>query len=212
VRFLSIALPAGVLAFLEARVVDAPVAVHLAIAAAVALLWAGLATLLTARLRRTPARAAAAAGAVVVAAAMLLAPGVVLHLMFGAPADYLAVQQSPATTGTVGYYATLNPLTEWVLIPLALHLAWPTPAARRPALLAAAVFYLERVSTYLYFAPAILSWPHTPTSPALVGEVAVWLQLDWARVAVDALAVVLFARAALVAAAGAPTRVEASAA
>jgi hypothetical protein len=206
VRFLLIALPAGVLAFLEARVVDAPVAVHLAIAAVTALIWAALATLVATRLRHTPMRAASAAGAVVVAAAMLLAPGVVLHLMFGAPADYLAVQQSPATTGTVGYYATLNPLTEWVLVPLALHLTWFRPAARRPALIAAVLFYLERVATYLYFAPTILGWPGTPTTPELVDQVAVWLQLDWVRVAVDAVAVVLFARAALVSAAGAPTR------
>jgi hypothetical protein len=197
VRHLLIALPAGVLAFLEARVVDAPLVVLLAIAVAVAVVWTGLATLVAARLRPTPTRAAAAAGTAVVAATMLLAPGVVLHLMFGAPADYLAVQQSPAGLGTVGYYATLNPLMEWVLVPLALYLAWPDRAARRPALAAATLFYLERAATYLYFAPAILAWPGTPTTPALLAEVDLWLRLDWTRVAVDALAVALFARAAL---------------
>lgn len=205
-RSLLVALPAGVLAFLEARVVDAPVFVHLAIAAAVALVWAGLAALVAARLRRTPTRAAAVAGAVAIAAAMLLAPGVVLHLMFATPAGYLAVQQSTAGSGTVGFYATLNPLTEWVLVPLVLFLAWPQPAARRPALVAAVLFYLERAVTYLYFAPALLAWPRTPTTPALLAEVDVWLRLDWTRVAVDALVVLLCARAALAAAAAAPAR------
>jgi hypothetical protein len=201
VRHLSIAALAGVLAFLEARAVAAPLVVHLAVAVAVAGVWTALATLVAARLRRTPARTATVAGAVAIAAAMLMAPGVVLHLMFGDPGTYLAVQQSPAVTGTVGYYATLNPLTEWVLLPLALLLCWSNPHSRRPALIAAGLFYAERVATYLYFAPAILSWPGTPTTPALVDQVGLWLQLDWLRVAVDAAVVVLFGRAALAAAA-----------
>ena len=200
-RHLLIATPAGVLAFLQARAIPASVLVHLAVAAAVALLWYGLATAVAARLRRTPTRAAATAGFAAIAAAMLMAPGIVLHLMFSAPAAYLEVQQSSAGTGTVGYYATLNPLTEWVLAPLALLLCWPDPATRRPAVAAAVLFYLERAATYLYFAPAILSWPGASTSPALIDQVGLWMQLDWLRIAVNALTIVLFGRAALAAAA-----------
>jgi hypothetical protein len=98
---LVIAALAALLAFLEARAFEAPLAVEILVAAAWALLWTGAATLVTRRLRPTIARAAVAAVAVALAGAMLLAPGLILHLMFGAPADYLALQQSRSGASTV---------------------------------------------------------------------------------------------------------------
>jgi hypothetical protein len=51
-----------------------------------------------------------------------------------------------------------------------------------------AVLYVERVITYLYFAPTVLSWQKTTpaqTTPALLDEVSRWQHLDLARVPVD---------------------------
>jgi hypothetical protein len=77
-------------------------------------------------------------------------------------------------------------------------------------LVIAALYYLERVATYLYFAPAILSWPNARTTPALLDEVALWLQLDWARIFVDAVTMALFALAAIKTAAAPPRTIAAA--
>jgi hypothetical protein len=63
-------------------------------------------------------------------------------------------------------------------------------ARRRPGLLV--VLYIERVITYLYFAPTVLSWQDT--TPALLDEVSRWMRLDLARSPVDwfLLAVLMF--------------------
>jgi hypothetical protein len=59
------------------------------------------------------------------------------------------------------------------------------------------VLYIERVITYLYFAPTVLSWQDTTpaqTTPALLDEVSRWMRLDLARSPVDwfLLAVLMF--------------------
>jgi hypothetical protein len=192
--YVVIAALASMLGFLEARVIDAPWPVEVGVGLLVGLVWTVLAALVARAVRPGPRRAATVAITAIVASAMLLAPGIILHLMYGAPADYLAVQQSRAASATVAYYATLNPLSEWVLIPLAVYLAWPEPARRRPIVIAATIYYLERLTTYLYFAPHILGWSHEPATPALIDSVGTWLTLDWARIAVNAVCIVLLAR------------------
>ena len=195
--YLIVVAAAALLGFLEFRVVDAPLLVQVAFGLALGGLWTGLGVLVTRRLRRSPRRAAGTAMAAAIANAMLLAPGIILHLMYSTPTRYLAVQQSPAGASTVAYYAILNPLTEWVLVPLALWLAWPDRRTRTPILVAAALYYLERAATYLYFAPAILAWPHRQTTPTLLEQVTVWLHLDVARMVVNGVAIALFAVSAL---------------
>jgi hypothetical protein len=197
VQLLILGALASLLGFLESRAVDAPLVAHVGAGVLFGVVWVSVAALVARRLRHSPRRTAAVAMAVALASAMLLAPGVILHLMYHAPASYLAVQQSDAGSGTVAYYAILNPLTEWLLVPLALHLAWPDRATRVPALLAAGLYYAERVTTYLYFAPAILAWPGRPVTPRLLDEVAVWLHLDVARMVVNGVAILLFTTVAL---------------
>lgn len=82
----------------------------------------------------------------------------------------------------------VNTPREWLLVPLALLVNWHLPRRRRLLVAAVAVLYLERVITYLYFAPTVLSWQDTTpaqTTPALVAEVGRWMRLDLARTPVD---------------------------
>ncbi|WP_279580396.1 hypothetical protein [Fodinicola feengrottensis] len=124
---------------------------------------------------------------------MLLTPGILLELMmFPNPDAYLSMIQT-AGNGTVGFYATFNPLTEWILVPLALFFNWRSPVRRKIAIVAAVLYYLERVATYLYFAPAVLRWQGSQKSAELVQQqVGGWLSIDWMRMAVDGLTIVLF--------------------
>jgi hypothetical protein len=122
---------------------------------------------------------------------IMLGAGLILHLMVGSPEAYLALQQS-GTEGDLYFYATLNPLTEWVLVPLALFFNWKDPRRRKLVVTAAAIYYAERLATYFYFGPVIASWPNAQPSAELLDEVSLWLTLDWVRIVVGIPMILLF--------------------
>jgi hypothetical protein len=114
--------------------------------------------------------------------------GLLLDLTFPTAASYLAMNQTPAGPNHSLAYGLVNTPREWLLVPLALLLNWHLPRRRRLLLAMVAVLYVERVITYLYFAPTVLSWQETTpaqTTPALLEEVARWMRLDLAREPVD---------------------------
>jgi hypothetical protein len=166
------------------------------VGAVTGLLWAGLAALLARPLLRL--RDTVAADLITVSAAFVvmltLGAGLAQHVMYPTPEAYLGLMQSPASGGATGLYVALNPLVEWLLMPAALALAWHRSRQRRLLLAAGGVYYLQRLATYLYFAPTVLGWTHGAT----LAEVGLWITLDVARMALD-LAVVAILVTAIVA-------------
>jgi hypothetical protein len=121
-------------------------------------------------------------------AAIVVGFGLLVDLTYPTAASYLAMNQTPAGPNHSLAYGLVNTLREWLLVPLALLLSWHLPRRRRLLLAAVAVLYLERVVTYLYFAPTVLGWQDTTpaqTTPALLEEVRRWMTLDLARLPVD---------------------------
>ncbi|WP_163512908.1 hypothetical protein [Fodinicola acaciae] len=194
-KLVVIAIVASILGFLEARFTNLPVLAAIGIGVAGGVVWTALAFGVSRWIRRHRTLDAANGSALAVAlvATMLLTPGLLLETMMFPTADaYLTMIQSGAGSGTVAFYATFNPLTEWILVPLALYFNWPHTGRRRVAIAAATVYYLERASTYLYFAVQILHWQHTPKTPDLLAAVDLWLSVDWTRMAVDGLMILAF--------------------
>jgi hypothetical protein len=128
-------------------------------------------------------------------AAIVIGAGLLLDFMFPSAESYLAMNQSDAGPNQTAFYGIFNTLREWLFVPLALLLSWHLPRRRRLLVVVVAVLYIERVITYLYFAPTLLDWQDTTpaeTTPALLDEVRQWLLLDWARAPVDWLVLVAF--------------------
>jgi putative flippase GtrA len=121
-------------------------------------------------------------------AAIVVGFGLLLDLTFPTAESYLAMNQTAAGPRHSFAYGLVNTPREWILVPLALLLNWHLARRRRLLLAAVAVLYIERVITYLYFAPTVLSWQDTipaQTTPALLEEVSRWMRLDLARTPVD---------------------------
>jgi hypothetical protein len=121
-------------------------------------------------------------------AAIVVGFGLLLDLTYPTAESYLAMNQTAAGPNHSFAYGLVNTPREWVLVPLALLLSWHLPKRRRLLLAAVAVLYIERVITYLYFAPTVLDWQDTTpaqTTPALLDEVGRWMRLDLARSPVD---------------------------
>ncbi|MGN9845849.1 hypothetical protein ACTMTI_47790 [Nonomuraea sp. H19] len=159
------------------------------------LLWAGVATLLARPLLRL--RDTVAADLTTLSAAFVVmltfGAGLIQHVMYPTPEAYLGLMQSPASGGATGLYMALNPLVEWLLMPAALTLTWHRPRQRRRLLTAATVYYLQRLATYLYFAPTVLGWTHGAT----LAKVDLWITLDVARMALDLAVVAILATAVI---------------
>ena len=121
-------------------------------------------------------------------AAMVVGAGLLLDITFPTADAYLAMNQTQAGPNHSFFYGLVNTPREWLLVPLALLVNWHLPKRRRLLVAAVAVLYVERVITYLYFAPTVLSWQDTTptqTTPALLEEVSRWMRLDLARSPVD---------------------------
>jgi hypothetical protein len=121
-------------------------------------------------------------------AAIVVGFGLLLDLTFPDASSYLAMNQTPAGPNHSFAYGLVNTPREWLLVPLAVLVNWHLPRRRWLLLGAVAVLYLERVITYLYFAPTVLSWQDTipaETTPGLLEEVGRWMALDLARTPVD---------------------------
>jgi hypothetical protein len=166
---------------------------------AAGLAWTALAGLLAGPLLRLRERATVLPAAVALAAALItaltLGAGVVQHLMYPTPEAYLALMRSAAAGGATGLYMMINPLLEWLLVPIALTLAWHS-SQRRWVLIGAAVYYLQRLTTYLYFAPTVLGWSTTGDAVSLP-QVGLWLNLDLARMTLDLTVIAILATTAL---------------
>jgi hypothetical protein len=196
--YLAVGVLVVVLNTLSLRAVGQPVAVGVASGLAWTLLAVPVATAVNRRRDRlghwpdTVALLAAANAAIVVGA------GLLLDITFPSAAAYLAMNQTPAGPNHSFFYGLVNTPREWLLVPLAVLLNWHLPERRRLLVAAVAVVYVERVVTYLYFAPTVLSWQDTTpsqTTPALLEGVGRWMRLDLVRSPVDwfLLAVLLIA-------------------
>jgi hypothetical protein len=88
-------------------------------------------------------------------AAIVIGAGLLLDITFPDAASYLAMNQTEAGPNHSMFYGVFNTLREWLLVPLAVLLSWHLPGRRRLLVAAVVVLYVERVITYLYFAPAV---------------------------------------------------------
>jgi hypothetical protein len=195
--YLLVGILAMVLNALSFRTLDVPIAVGVASGLAWTLLAIPVALFVNRRrepLGHWPDTIALLAAA---NAAIVIGFGLLLDLTFPDAASYLAMNQTQAGPNHSFAYGLVNTPREWLLVPLAVLLNWHLPKRRRLLVVAVAVLYLERVVTYLYFAPTVLGWQDTTpaqTSPALLEEVSSWMRLDLARSPVDwlLLAVLMF--------------------
>ena len=79
------------------------------------------------------------------------------------------------------FFYAIHGLFEWVLMPALLMLNWHHPTRRRLLVAAAITFYAGRLSSALYFAPHAMDWGEAPATADL-GQVRVWMSLNWVRV------------------------------
>jgi hypothetical protein len=111
---------------------------------------------------------------------MVLGAALLGGLITTTPSDAIDVFQK-AGFGT--FFATIHATFEWVLIPLAVAANWTHPSRRRWLIVVAAVFYVGRLTSSLYFAPHALAWGADPAySPGVLDDVQIWLVLNWIRI------------------------------
>jgi len=164
-------------------VVDASVAM-----AGFGLLWGSAVVALARRAARVGARSAMWADlpiAVAAALALVVVGGSSQALMqYSSPAATVALLQQ---SNSYWFFPVLHGLFEWVLLPAVLMLNWTHPTRRTLLLVAAAVFYLGRISSALYFAPHVFEWARIPVGAPLsietLDDVQLWMKVNWPRFA-----------------------------
>lgn len=179
-------------------------AAGLGLGAAQGALWtlcAALAAVPLSRLRARGGRAAdTSALLATLGAAVLFGPGLYSALTYPTPEAYLDLMLSEDPGAAYTYFMVLNPLMEWVAVPVALLLNWPWPRRRRLLLAGAATYYLVRAWTAFYFAPVTYEWQDSageaPTQ-AQIDQAGTWMTLDWLRIGLDLVVCVAFACATL---------------
>jgi hypothetical protein len=152
------------------------------------------------RIDRLPSRANLWTLVGALAATLLIGGAVSQKMMFSTPDSYLAMIQSGAGDGATGFFIIVNTLLEWIVVPMIVLCSWRLAGRRNLAITAAVIFYAERATTYLYFAPTVLGWTKGPagqTTPALLDQATLWTHLDLTRVLVDAVTVILLLIAVL---------------
>ncbi|MFV2173098.1 hypothetical protein ACFHW2_24555 [Actinomadura sp. LOL_016] len=184
---------------------DVPPAAGVPLGMAAGLLWTGVAALVARPLLRRRARAASRAPEVAallaaLGAELLFGPGLYTHLTYLTGESYLGLMMSEDPGAAYVYFMVLNPLMEWLIIPVAVLLNWSEIRRRTLVVVGASVYFAVRAWTYLYFAPTALSWQNhageTPTQ-AQIDQAQTWLNLDWPRMALDLTVGVCFAAPAL---------------
>jgi hypothetical protein len=109
----------------------------------------------------------------------VLGASVIVHLLGPSPAAFLHLVKQ-AAYGL--FFAGMHTVVEWLLMPWALMANWWRPMRRRLLIVAAGFFYLGRVASALYFAPAALEWVDNPAvAAANLDQIAVWMRLDVLR-------------------------------
>jgi hypothetical protein len=147
------------------------------------LLWGVVAMLLAPRLARRGACSAGQANTpvyVMLPLALIVLGGSILgHLAGPTPTAFLQLLQQP---GYGLFFFALHVPFEWLLMPWALMVNWHHPTRRRLLIVAAMIFYLGRVASALYFAPAAIYWGlHPAEAAAHLDQVALWIRLDLIR-------------------------------
>jgi hypothetical protein len=148
------------------------------------LLWGIVAMLAAPRLARRGARSAGQANAPVYVmlplACIVLGGAIIGHLTGPTPTAFLRLVRQPGYGRF--FYAVHGPF-EWVLMPWALIVNWTHRTRRRLLIVAAAIFYLGRLASALYFAPRAIHWGRHPAEAAAQrDQVARWIRLDPIRV------------------------------
>lgn len=126
-------------------------------------------------------------------ALMVLGGALLGQLMSGSPQSALALFQQPSYGN---FFFAFHVLFEWVLMPAMLMFNWHDRSRRKLLLVAAAVFYLGRISSALYFAPHAMDWADIPSgaslSSGLLDDVQLWMNLNVIRLILqDALSAAL---------------------
>src|SRR5262249_20700679 len=115
------------------------------------------------------------------------------------PEKVLSFFRAPMDGG-IPFFAALNPLLEWFVVPAALYLNWPNPRRRLWILAGAIPFYLMRIGSYAYFIPAVFDFRAAPVgepvSPEMAAGIATWVRLSVVRFLFDAWLAVAFLIAA----------------
>lgn len=147
------------------------------------LLWGVVAMLVAPRLARRGARSAGQANTPVYVmlplACIVLGGSILGHLAAPTPTAFLQLVQQP---GYRLFFFALHVPFEWLLMPWALIVNWPHLTRRRLLIAAAVIFYLGRVASALYFAPAAIDWGRHPAEAAAhLDQVALWIRLDLIR-------------------------------
>jgi hypothetical protein len=155
--------------------------------AAFGLLWGIGAMLIAPHLARRGAHSAGQANAPIYVmlplACMVLGGSILGHLAGSTPPTFLQLLQQPGYG--LFFYALHSPF-EWLLMPWALIVNWHDSTRRRLLLVAAIIFYLGRIASALYFAPAAISWGQHPAEAAAhFDHVALWIRLDLIRLIVQ---------------------------
>jgi hypothetical protein len=178
----------------------------------------GLAVLVSLRLNRSPRRAMFANAALYVATlAMAALTGVGFQIMpimdisiDQAPQFFADLVRPPIGDAEALPYYVVNTSLEWLLIPAALVLNGWIPKRQRLIVAAAVTFFALRVWSYLYFIPDILDWNQgttgQPLTAAELEQAALWVDLSWIRVAMDAVIAMLLLGAAFIPAVGPRSR------
>lgn len=169
------------------------------------LLWTAVAALAAGPLLRWRARSASRAPEIAALSAalggeLLFGPGLYTHLTYLDGESYLGLMMSEDPGFAFVYFMVLNPLMEWVVIPVAVLLNWEHLRRRGLVLIGAGTYFAVRTWTYLYFAPTALSWQdHAGQAPtqAQIDQAQTWLNLDWPRIALDLFVGLCFATSAL---------------
>ncbi|KAB2342630.1 hypothetical protein [Actinomadura rudentiformis] len=111
----------------------------------------------------------------------------------------------PAADAMGVFFNVANGSTEWLIMPVAVLLAWRVGGRRRHLVVAAAaVFYLVRAWTYLYFGPHVVSIEDAliqsgnVMSADVEADIERWSSLNQIRTALDAIVYALLLLAAFV--------------
>ncbi|PSL00255.1 hypothetical protein CLV63_102382 [Murinocardiopsis flavida] len=164
------------------------------------LLWTLIAALVATRLLRTRTQSGrgpdAAALVATLGGAMIFGPGLYTALTYLTPEAYLGLMLSEDPGAAYIYFMVMNPMMEWLIVPIAVLLNWNWPRRRAAAISGAVVYFAVRTWTAFYFAPVAMGWSASAGSAptqAQLDQAQQWLTLDWPRIVLDLVVCLAFA-------------------
>jgi hypothetical protein len=163
--------------------------------------WTSLLGLITAqvqareRWRTWAANAPVFAG--IVASGVMVGGGLMYGLLMNAAAGASPEVLSAMMQPTIPFFIVLNTPLEWLVVPGALFSNWHVPSRRRLLVVAAAVYYVMRVWTYLFYAGTRMEIAAAPLSAEALGWFLRTMNVDY-RGVLNAVVHALFIAAAFV--------------